>query len=49
MPQRRGAPTDPTVFIHVQNAFHPGLSAFPRHSNESTRTIRSARISRRAR
>ena len=28
MPQRRGAPTDPIVFIQVQNAFQRGLSAF---------------------
>ena len=49
MPQRNGAPTEPIVFIHAQNALQPVLSALPRHSNESTRTIRSARMSSRAR
>ena len=49
MPQVSGAPYEAIVLSQLQSERHRGLSDFARHSNEITRTIRSTRISSRAR
>ena len=48
-PQMNAAPALPIVFAHIQVARQRGLSCFSRHSNETTRTISSTRISSSAR
>ena len=49
IPQMSGAPNEAIVFAHVQTPRQRGLSALPRHSKDTTRTIRRTRIKSRAR